>query len=125
MEYVNPALEFLGSAAGLGWAALVAVLIVHWIGKRNEVLEGFVYAAFLAAEKAIPDGTAGGLGKLDTFLQEFRDRYRDRYGKDPSTAWETWARAKVEKLVYEAKLAKAAGTLTVADGGLPPLGFGG
>lgn len=65
----------------------------------------FINTAFNIAEKAIPDGTAGKLSKIDIALKDFNARYESRFGE--AAPAELIEKAKAEWAIMAAELKKA------------------
>lgn len=101
-------LEFLGSPTGLGYVALIVVMVMLWIAKRKTKwakIMPYVVAAFNGVEKLIPNNAEPGsdkwVDKLDLFLRKFVEAYRSKTGKEPTADLKELAKLAVETLVFK------------------------
>ena len=67
----------------------------------------FINAAFIVAEKAIPDSGSGKLNKADIALKDFNARYEQRFGLQAPTNIKDIAKAEWAIMAAEIKKAKS------------------
>ncbi len=96
------------------WGVLLAAVfvIISWVVYRTKtqkddqiwhMVTGIAVNAFNIAEKFIPDGSGGTLGKLDVALKTFTEEYRKRTGKAPNENVLDWAKDEWSILAHELK----------------------
>lgn len=66
----------------------------------------FINAAFIVAEKAIPDAGTGKLNKADLALKDFNSRYEQRFGLQAPANLKDIAKAEWAIMAAEIKKAK-------------------
>lgn len=71
-----------------------------------KIITGFIHNAFNTAEKFIPDGSTGKLGKIDVALKEFNSKYEARFGEAPTEDLKEVAKAEWSILATQIKKAK-------------------
>jgi hypothetical protein len=101
------------------WVVLVTLLLaaLGWLVKRTKstkddemyekIVNGYIHNAFNLAEKFIPDGSTGTLGKVDVALKQFNADYEKYFGTGASTDLLEIAKAKWAVLAAQIKVAKA------------------
>ena len=100
------------------WATLFSIIFMVWgyittktksenDDKYYQTVKGFICNAFNVAEKYIPDGSAGNLGKIDVALKSFNEEYQRRFGTMPDQDLLDKAKAEFAIIATEVKKAKA------------------
>ena len=104
--------NLLSSPVIWGVIAIIVFVVVKIIVSKTKTTKddeifnkamGMIVNAFNVAEKWIPDGSSGNMGKVDVALKKFIEEYTKREGKAPTEDLINFAKDQWATLAFEAK----------------------